>query len=284
MSKKSKEIISESLNDAHRRPNIPSRPKAVLEAPKSHNQVTTLLKPADSEAKIPVIMGEKFGVRRVFVMDTGCSSDSAPLADAIEFFPYAIRKLWKKITFQTASSPITCNNGVRVRVGVWDVPIDTTLSTGNPNLVAVGLRTMGVGMTFVWVGRKFPCIITSDCRYIVIFDVSNHVPIYAPIFESLEAEFLGTFELSVDAFLDRCGIEVLPTGTVALALKATGAKRGARRPNASACSSDPMTGDDSVAGLNLGIAQIYTPQDIIHYIPKHTTSAVGPRFITLPLS
>ena len=38
-------------------------------------------------------------------------------------------------------------------------------------------------------------MISHDLMYIIVFEVSNNVPIYASCFEDLEDVFLGTFEL-----------------------------------------------------------------------------------------
>ena len=50
--------------------------------------------------------------------------------------------------------------------------------------------------------------------YIIVFEVSNNVPIYAPCFEELKDVLLGTYELKGNAFLNRCGVAVDTVGRV----------------------------------------------------------------------
>lgn len=84
------------------------RPPSVIFAFARHNQVVPLFKQQTNETDIFVIMGDSFGVRRVFVMDIGCSSDSGRFSDAIKFSPYAIRKLWNSITFVCLFLRLSC--------------------------------------------------------------------------------------------------------------------------------------------------------------------------------
>ena len=120
---------------------------------------------------------------RIAIIDSGCSSDTHPHELAVKQFPTKIRKLMKPIQFDTAADPILCTNGATVKYGPWDVPLDVCLSPGSPSLISVGQRVMEAGMSFFWVAGEMPCMITSDYRYIVIFDVSTNVPVYAPCFE-----------------------------------------------------------------------------------------------------
>ena len=69
-------------------------------------------------------------------------------------------------------------------------------------------------MSFFWMAGRKPCLITSCMRYIVIFEVSGNVPVYAPVLESLKNVFLGTFYLTDNAFQERCGIKVDPKGSI----------------------------------------------------------------------
>ena len=62
-------------------------------------------------------------------------------------------------------------------------------------------------------------MLTADLKYIVIFEISNNVPIYAPCFEKLANTFLGTFDMKSNAFADRCGIKISKYGAVFTILK-----------------------------------------------------------------
>ena len=69
-------------------------------------------------------------------------------------------------------------------------------------------------MSFFWIAGRQPCMVIADLKYIVIFEISTNVPVYAPCFEKLKNEFLGTFTLADNAFAARCGLEIGTTGTI----------------------------------------------------------------------
>ena len=74
-------------------------------------------------------------------------------------------------------------------------------------------------MHFIWVGYKYPVVITSDCRYIVMFDIRARTQLCSSCFESRPDGFLGAFDLSLSAFIDRCGIVIQEDGTISLNLR-----------------------------------------------------------------
>lgn len=101
-----------------------------------------------------------------------------------------------------------------MRAGAWGVPFGTSLSPGEPKLLSVGVGTMGVGLLSIWVGHKMPCIIISECCYIVISDVRPFTPLYSPCFESLPGMCFGPFEFYLNASLERCYIVAQKSGSV----------------------------------------------------------------------
>ena len=162
------------------------------------------------------MLGIELGNGRLAILDSGCNSDTHSLKAVKTFRPGKLRTLMEPITFSTASTPITCDQGCTVKYGPWDLSIDTSLSPGDntPSLISIGQRVMDAGMSFFWIAGKKPCMITSCMRYIVIFEVSGNVPVYAPVFESLKNVFLGTFYLTDNVFQDRCGLQVDRKGNV----------------------------------------------------------------------
>ena len=92
--------------------------------------------------------------------------------------------------------------------------MDVSLSKGAPSLISIGQRVMETGMSFFWMYVCRPCLISHDLMYIIVFEVSNNVPIYGPCCEELKDVFLFTFELKENAFLNRCGVAVDTVGRV----------------------------------------------------------------------
>ena len=99
------------------------------------------------------------------------------------------------------------------------VALDVCLSPGAPSLLSVGQRVMEAGMSFFWMAGEKPCFITTDLRYIVIFEIQNNVPVYAPCSENLKQTLLGALALTYNAYMDRCGLAVGSTGRIYSMLK-----------------------------------------------------------------
>ena len=97
-----------------------------------------------------IVVGVELGSTRLVIMDSGCSSDIHPLNLAQALFPGKVRNLIKPITFETASTPITCTKGASVRYGRWDIAVEVSLSPGSPSLISIGQRVMEAGMSFIW--------------------------------------------------------------------------------------------------------------------------------------
>ena len=74
-------------------------------------------------------------------------------------------------------------------------------------------------MSLFWLAGKNPCLTIADLRYIVIFELQNNVPVSALCFEHLKNTFLGTFTLTYNAYMDRCGLATGSTGRVYSMLK-----------------------------------------------------------------
>ena len=188
---------------------------------------------------------------RLAIVDSGCSSDTHPIDLALRKFPKKIRNLIKSIQFDTAADPIICDKGATVKYDIWDVPLDVCLSPGSPSLISVGQRVMEAGMSFFWLAGRQPCMIIADLKYIVIFEISTNVPVYAPCFEKLKNSFLGTFTLADNAFAARCGIQIGTNGTVHSVLQLSASdnknvKKQFSMPGTAPTTVDACTQTDSV--------------------------------------
>ena len=151
---------------------MPKRPRPIQLAPLSNNRTDPLFHPVKGgwEA-VFLVEGLELESTRLAIMDSGCSSDTHPLCLAKIRFPGKLRTLVNPITFDTASTPITCTQGCTVKYGPWDIAIDASLSLGATSLIPIGQRVMDAGMSFFWMAGKKPCMITSCMRYIFIFEV-----------------------------------------------------------------------------------------------------------------
>ena len=220
---------------------MPPRPKKFIPASKELNKTPKILKESEGGTDDSCLTPGEFGDTRTAIIDSGCSSDTHPQEFVIKNFPREIKPLIKPVTFETASTPIKCNKGMTVQVGPWDIPLQVTLSLGAPSLISIGQRVMQASMSFFWINKRHPCIITADFRYIVIFEIDGNVPIYAPCFENLKFTFLGTFELAENAFWERCGISVDKTGRIIsmLQMQATQSKNVKHRETQHASTIDP---------------------------------------------
>ena len=196
---------------------IPRRPTTIIPAHDKFNKTEILMIPTSQQSKPGdkyLVTGWEIDPVRIVIVDSGCSSDTHPEDLAKQKFPQKIGTLMKPIQFDTAADPILCTNGATVKFGVWDVPLDVCLSPGAPSLLSVGQRVMEAGMSFFWIAGKHPCMVIADLKYIVVFDISTNVPVYAPCFERLNNEFLGTFTLADNAFAERCGLAIGATGSI----------------------------------------------------------------------
>ena len=65
---------------------VPPRVNRMISAPLAHNKTPIILIPEVTDGgRPPFVKGAEFGARRIFVSDTGCSSDSAPVDVALFF-------------------------------------------------------------------------------------------------------------------------------------------------------------------------------------------------------
>ena len=73
-------------------------------------------------------------------------------------------------------------------------------------IASVGGRTMWAGTTLIWVGTKYPCWISASGRYLVIMDLDGLCPIYDSRCETESHSEAGTYELSLNRFMEACGL------------------------------------------------------------------------------
>ena len=95
---------------------------------------------------------------------------------------------------------------------------------------------MNIGMHFIWVGLEHLVMTTSECRYIVVFYVRARTLLYSPCCESLPTLFLGTFELTLNGFMERCGVVVVQKdGAIAFPRTCHVSKPAVRRSSERSC-------------------------------------------------
>lgn len=124
---------------------------------------------------------------------------------AEKLFKEYIRPSRYTLEFSTANQrQVYTNDGMRMQVAHTDVPFDTVLMEDAPYLLSVGGRCMNTGYSFLWVNQRLPCMFPPGIEYVVIFDLDGVVPIYCPSLEQPGGR-MGTFDLALNAFRERCG-------------------------------------------------------------------------------
>ena len=115
-----------------------------------------------------IVTGKDIGNTRLAIVDSGCSADTHALDVAERNFPDKIVPLLNPITYQTASTPITCTKGCTVRYQKRDIAVECSLSEGTPSLLSVGQRVMQGGFSFLWMRGCKPCLISECMTYITV--------------------------------------------------------------------------------------------------------------------
>ena len=142
---------------------MPKRPSRIYAPDPDTNLTDKLLQPVPLKYKSGmVVTGKELGDTRLAIVDSGCSADTHPLDIAEHCFPGKVVPLIQPITYDTASTPITCTKGATVRYGKWDIAVEVSLSPGSPSLLSVGQRVMQAGFSFIWMRGRKPCLI-SEC-------------------------------------------------------------------------------------------------------------------------
>ena len=176
------------------------------------------LLPKSTECNVPVCNWKRIAERpgRTFIIDSGTSANVMQDKIAKDTVRQFIRRTEFELEFDTANSTVTADTGVRAIVGKWDMPSDYIIMEDSPELISMGERCMLQGFTHVWVSKKYPCFISPGSRYIVIFDLDGVLPIWSPAMDTQRTEYLGSWHFWKNAFRDRCGIFINPSGEVCL--------------------------------------------------------------------
>ena len=154
-----------------------------------------MLRPKRREREIPYARPDDVNKRgmRVYILDSGASSNVIKQHDCTGALRRFVRQIINPINYDTAKGSITAAKGLRMQIAPWDVPCEVVIMQDCPDLVSMGERCMEGGFSYIWVHGKFPCFISPDSTYIIIFDVKNNLPIYSPDFEHSD-DMLSAFE------------------------------------------------------------------------------------------
>ena len=152
---------------------------------------------------------------RVFIVDSGASSDVMHDQMARDHLSPFVSKTFKVLRFSTVGSEERTEDALRGRVAVWDGVTDWTMMNNTPELLSQGLRCVKMGFTYIHVDAKFPCYLSPSCRYIIIFDLDGVLPIWHPGLEAPGSAF-GCRELALNHFLEMTGIYINDYGEICI--------------------------------------------------------------------
>ena len=175
------------------------------------------LRPKRGETGIPIFDFLMYGSKPpVILIDSGATYDTLSEASASQTVSWFSRRLDKPIDFDTCGGPYTSTHGAKCHIAPWDM-VSEFVFMDSPDLISMGQRCLFGGFTFVWVESKLPCFISYGGRYVIVFDIDGVIPSYDPECETKD-DLLGTFEASLNCFLDQCGIFINDQGRFCLDL------------------------------------------------------------------